>query len=123
MRVCSLGQEEFLEEEHGNPLQYSCLENPTVRGAWWATIHGIAEWDTTERAHILKSDSVPAWPAAVCVRVSLIEKKQGGCLSDFPPPQSPCHFCHLQNSTAPRSPTQRMSEVLPVVSAAQAYAG
>ena len=25
--------------EHGNPLQYSCLENPTDRGAWWATVH------------------------------------------------------------------------------------
>ena len=24
---------------HGNPLQYPCLENPTDRGAWWATIH------------------------------------------------------------------------------------
>ena len=27
---------------HGNPLQYSCLENPTDRGAWWATVHGVA---------------------------------------------------------------------------------
>ena len=26
---------------HGNPLQYSCLENPTDRGAWQATVHGI----------------------------------------------------------------------------------
>ena len=30
-------------EEHGNPLQYSCLENPMDRGAWWATVHGIAQ--------------------------------------------------------------------------------
>ena len=27
-------------EEHSNPLQYSCLENPMDRGAWWAIIHG-----------------------------------------------------------------------------------
>ena len=27
-------------EGHGNPLQYSCLENPMDRGAWWATMHG-----------------------------------------------------------------------------------
>ena len=27
---------------HGNPLQYSCLENPMDRGAWWATVHGIS---------------------------------------------------------------------------------
>ena len=33
---------------YGNPLQYSCLEKPMVRGAWWATVHGIAESDTTE---------------------------------------------------------------------------
>ena len=26
---------------HGNPLQYSCLENPMDRGAWWATDHGV----------------------------------------------------------------------------------
>ena len=28
---------------HGNPLQYSCLENPMNRGAWWAIVHGIAK--------------------------------------------------------------------------------
>ena len=26
--------------ENGNPFQYSCLENPKDRGAWWATVHG-----------------------------------------------------------------------------------
>ena len=30
---------------HGNPLQYSCLENPLDRGAWQATIHRVAESD------------------------------------------------------------------------------
>ena len=28
---------------HGNPLQYSCLENPMDRGAWQATIHGVTK--------------------------------------------------------------------------------
>ena len=28
---------------HGNPLQYSCLENPMDRGAWWAIVHGVAK--------------------------------------------------------------------------------
>ena len=29
--------------EHGNPLQYSCLENPMDRRAWWATVHRVAK--------------------------------------------------------------------------------
>ena len=33
-------------EGNGTPLQYSCLENPMDRGAWWATVHGIAEGRT-----------------------------------------------------------------------------
>ena len=32
--------------EHGNPLQYSCLENPMDRGAGWATIHHVAQRQT-----------------------------------------------------------------------------
>ena len=31
------------EGGHGNPLQYSCLENPMDRGAWRATVHGITK--------------------------------------------------------------------------------
>ena len=35
-------------EGNDNPLQYSCLENPMGRGAWWATVHGLAkELNTT----------------------------------------------------------------------------
>ena len=30
-------------EGNGNPLQYLCLENPMVRGAWWSTVHGVAK--------------------------------------------------------------------------------
>ena len=35
-------------EGNGNPLQYSCLENPMDREAWWATVHDRKELDTTE---------------------------------------------------------------------------
>ena len=34
-------------EGNGNPLQYSCLGDPMVRGAWWATVPGTAELDAT----------------------------------------------------------------------------
>ena len=30
-------------EGNGNPLQYSCLESPMDRGAWWTTVHGVAK--------------------------------------------------------------------------------
>ena len=31
------------EEGNGNPPQYSCLENPMDRGAWWVTVHGVTK--------------------------------------------------------------------------------
>ena len=36
-------------EGNSKPLQYSCLENSMERGAWWATVHGVTESDTTEQ--------------------------------------------------------------------------
>ena len=44
--VQSLGWEDPLEKGNGSPLQYSCLENSMDRGAWWATIHGVAKSGT-----------------------------------------------------------------------------
>ena len=53
LRVQLLGWEDPLKEEmaiHSN--QYYCLENPTERGAWQATVNGVAkELDTTEQEH------------------------------------------------------------------------
>ena len=45
----------------GNPLQYSSLENPIDRGAWWATVHRVAKSWTRQkqlstRAHVLEKD-------------------------------------------------------------------
>ena len=34
---------QFIGESNGTPLQYSCLENPIGRGAWWAVVHGVVK--------------------------------------------------------------------------------
>ena len=39
--ISGLGR--FPGGEHGNPLQYSCLENSMHRGAWWATVHAVTK--------------------------------------------------------------------------------
>ena len=56
---------------YGNPLQYSCLENPMDRGVCWATVHRVAELDTTEatnthtrvrtHTHVRTSCEMPGW--------------------------------------------------------------
>ena len=53
-------------EGNGNPLQYSCLENPMVRGAWWPVVHRVAKsW--TRLIHLsthafLQDKQVSAFP-------------------------------------------------------------
>ena len=52
MQVQSLGQEDSPGGGHGNPLQYSCLQYPMDRGAWWAAVHRVAQSQTLlERQH------------------------------------------------------------------------
>ena len=43
------GSERSPAEGNGNPLQYSCLKNSTDREAWQAMVHGVTDWNTTER--------------------------------------------------------------------------
>ena len=42
-------------EGNGNPLQYSCWENPMDRGAWWAPVHGVAKSRTQMSMHAVIS--------------------------------------------------------------------
>ena len=67
------GVTHFTGEGNGTPLQYSCLENPMDRGAWKATVHGVAKSRTrlsdftlTFRFHALEKEmathsSILAW--------------------------------------------------------------
>ena len=43
------GSGRYIGEGHGNPLQYSCLENPIDRGSWRVTVHGVAKSRTQLR--------------------------------------------------------------------------
>ena len=56
-------------ERNGNPLQYSRLENFMERGAWWATVHGVARV-----RHDLATKPPPS-PWCVCVHLSLLRKE------------------------------------------------
>ena len=49
---------------HGNPLQYSCLENPMGKGTWQATVHMYAELDMTEVTKHARMDCSP-WASSV----------------------------------------------------------
>ena len=43
-------EEDLIGEGNGDPLQYSCLENPRDRGAWWAAVYGITQsWTRLKR--------------------------------------------------------------------------
>ena len=54
-------------EGNGNPLQYSCLENPRDGGVWWAAIHGVAQsWTRLKR---LSSSSIFTSLSPLCVCV------------------------------------------------------
>ena len=59
---------------HGNPLQYSCLENPMDRGAWWVTVHRVAKswtllkWLSTQACHFLLHLTGPGTePTSLCL--------------------------------------------------------
>ena len=55
------GLERYPGGENDNPLQYSCLENPINRGAWWATVHGVTESQTWLRDSMQSTESVWKW--------------------------------------------------------------
>ena len=53
-------------EGNGNPLQYSCLENPRDGGAWWAVVYGVAQ-SQTRLKRLSSSNSSMAWRSFICL--------------------------------------------------------
>ena len=60
-------------EGNGNPLQYSCLENPRDRGAWWAAVYGVTQSQT--RLKRLSSSSSSSRPPCPSVYGKVLHKK------------------------------------------------
>ena len=79
----------MLGEGNGNPLQYSCLENPVARGAWWAAVHGVAQSQTRLKwlSSSSSSSSMIRWVSATIVHYSTTTRKsksnQGICSFAF----------------------------------------
>ena len=75
-------------EGNGNPLQYSCLENPLGGGAWWAAVHGVAKLSagTLELARLFQQDSknrlVINKPAYLCLKRQLDRLPSSSVSSD-----------------------------------------
>ena len=62
-------------ERNGNPLQHSCLENSMDRGAWWATVHGVAKsqtWLSNYHFHISHGKSLLHSPDPMDKMTSLL---------------------------------------------------
>ena len=72
-------------EGNGNPLQYSCLENPMGRGAWRATVHGVSESDKTEW---LTCSLSRFWCTELCLRLDWYFVKESTLMSS---PGGPLH--------------------------------
>ena len=67
-----------LGKGNGTPLQYSCLENPMDRGAWWAAVHVVAKSLTTARLHFHFSLSCTGGGNGNPIQCSCLENPRDG---------------------------------------------
>ena len=101
--VCNAGEPGSRSpgEGNGKPLQYSSLENPMDRGAWWAAFHGVTELDTTEQLTQAGSPRVFPDPLPLC-HISPL-RVVNPCSSHWgpiprPEPPHPAPTCHKRVS-------------------------
>ena len=58
--------------EHGNPLQYSCLENPMDRGACWAAVYGVTQSRTRLKRLSSNSSSILPWEVDMATHSNIL---------------------------------------------------
>ena len=66
----------MIGEGNGNPVQYSCLENPRDRGAWWTAVNGVTQSPTRLKLLSSSSSSALQGPLPVEVKVKSLSRVQ-----------------------------------------------
>ena len=90
-------------EGHGNPLQFSCLENSLDRGAWWAAVHGVTKSpDMTEQICTLQLINLQCLSCGTCIHHQ--SQALSICYHDYPVGHSPQK--QYSNITDRPSPTR-----------------
>ena len=98
--------------EHCSPLQYSCLENPINRRAWWAMVHTIAQSQTGLkwlRTHTrwgylteLPPQSLPLWPAPLLEELPVTHICKDNCWGARKLPDPGCPMPHPESTSWPK---------------------
>ena len=104
----------ILGRGHGNPLQYSCLENPVDRGAWWAMVYRVTRsWTWLKRLSMhawtwIRHCSVSLfcffWTVHQATRMALKAQKQAPCKNSPLPPPVPLWPLRLEHQLWDRLP-------------------
>ena len=68
-------------EANGDPLQCSCLENPTDRGAWWAAIYGVAQSQTGTVPGTVLNNGQTAITKQICLPLGSVHSQGPPCNS------------------------------------------